>query len=143
MSWYRDPQLFIFGHTESSFSVYRITKGFSSSPIGTGDYKSEGELNFSTHLWLGKNKESDFNAFKASFKPESGIYKFINSHGLVIYWDNGNRIGVWSREEPNSPIWSLPGITQQKSSTEQALVEENTDLKAKIISLQDQVVNNK
>ncbi|KAI3881077.1 hypothetical protein MKX03_015707, partial [Papaver bracteatum] len=96
-------------------------------------------LSFLKHLSLGNDKETDFDAFKASF-PDSVIYKFINSQGLVIDWDFAKQRGTWSREEPNSPFWSLPGITKQESITEQlladkqALAEENSELKAKMKS---------
>ncbi|KAI3983018.1 hypothetical protein MKX01_004895, partial [Papaver californicum] len=85
---------------------------------------------FSKHLSFVNNKESDFYVFKASF-PTSGIFKFINSQGLVINWDAGKHTGTWSHEELNSPFWSLPCITKQKSVTElladnQALEEENS-----------------
>ncbi|KAI3881074.1 hypothetical protein MKX03_015704, partial [Papaver bracteatum] len=166
MSWYRDPQLFIYSSIKPFFYVFRITKKFGSSPIVEEDQERVGILNFSEHLSLGSNKDSDYDAFKATF-PYSGIYKLINSQGLVINWDFDKEIGSWSREDINSPFWSLPGITrqslpgiaQQKPVTEeaiaqqksvpellaenQALAKENSELKAKIASLQDEVDNNK
>ncbi|KAI3853158.1 hypothetical protein MKW92_024046 [Papaver armeniacum] len=55
------------------------------------------------HLSLVNNKESDFDASKATF-PVPGINMFINSQGLVINWDASiKQTGTWSLEEPNSP----------------------------------------
>ncbi|KAI3987211.1 hypothetical protein MKX01_031695 [Papaver californicum] len=107
MSWYKDFQLFIYSFT----SVIRVTKEFGINPILISDFNEQEELNFSKHLSLVNNKESDFDDFKASF-PTYGIYKLTNSQGLVINWDQRNGIGTWSREERSSPFWSLPGIEQ-------------------------------
>ncbi|KAI3898941.1 hypothetical protein MKW92_040315, partial [Papaver armeniacum] len=132
MSWYSDPQLFIYSYAY----VHRVRKEFGINPVVTNDIiNNEHEnLNFSKHLSLGTNKESDYNAFNASF-PSSGITKFINSQGLVINWDGAEQTGYWSREEQNSHFWNLPGITKQKSVgksvTEQALEERVSALEAK------------
>ncbi|KAI3971768.1 hypothetical protein MKW92_020784, partial [Papaver armeniacum] len=135
MSWYRDPQLFIYQFV----AIHRVTVEFGIRPVVTSDLKEGENLSFSKHLsLLGHNKEGDFDAFKASF-PKSGNGKFINNQGLVFDWPSG----TWSHEEPNSPFWSLPGITKPKSSAtllanNQALADENAELKAKISSLQDE-----
>ncbi|KAI3940835.1 hypothetical protein MKW92_014395, partial [Papaver armeniacum] len=131
MSWYRDPQLFISSSDKSSFWVYRITKESSSSPIGPADFNYGGRLVFSEHLSLGNNKESDYDAFKATFSFPMNCVKYINSQGFVINWDDSKRTSYWSREDTNSPFWSLPGIGQ-------ALQGRVSDLKVKIISLEEE-----
>ncbi|MCL7041939.1 hypothetical protein MKW94_023580 [Papaver nudicaule] len=92
MSWYTDPQLFIYSYDAVNFNVYRVTKEF-------------------------------------------GINPFVP--GWVINWNQGALKGTWSREEPNSAFWSLPGITKPKSETELALEEKVTLLEAKISSLEE------
>lgn len=140
MSWYRDPQLFIYQFV----AVHRITVEFGIRTVVSNDLKEGEILSFSKHLSLGNNKEGDFDAFKASFpQSESTTTKFINCRGLVINWPSG----TWSLEEPNSPFWSLPGITKPNSviqqAENQALAKENSDLKEKISSLQDEVSKSK
>ncbi|KAI3951375.1 hypothetical protein MKW92_048263, partial [Papaver armeniacum] len=94
-------------------------------------------LNFSEHLSLGNNKESDFDAFRASF-PVSGIFKLINSRGLVINWDYAKQTGTWSHEELNSPFWSLPGILPEPILAKlQSLEKENPELKLNNSILED------
>ncbi|KAI3881071.1 hypothetical protein MKX03_015701, partial [Papaver bracteatum] len=147
MSWYTDTQLFIVYGTDSQFYVRRVTKEYGSSPIAGNDLKEYELLSFSKHLSLGNNKESDFDAFKASFKSgNSGNQKYINSQGFVINFASGT--GTWTREEQNTPFWSLPGITKQKSFTElladkQALEGKVSDLEGQISSLHDEVNNSK
>ncbi|KAI3891769.1 hypothetical protein MKX03_020907, partial [Papaver bracteatum] len=94
-------------------------------------------LNFSKHLSLGNNKESDFDAFRASF-PVSGIFKFINCKGLVIDWDYAQQTGTWSHEDLNSPFWSLPGILPEPILAElRSLKRKNSDLKLNNSNLED------
>ncbi|KAI3881072.1 hypothetical protein MKX03_015702, partial [Papaver bracteatum] len=145
MSWYRDPQLFIYG-AYPTFYIFRVTKEFGINPVANNDFRQEAQLSFSTHLSLSNNKESDFDSFKATFVPKSGIHKFANSQGLVINWDpSSKQTGYWSSEGLDSPFWSLPGITvaKPKSVTEQALEEKVSALEARNFSLQDEVNSNK
>ncbi|MCL7048519.1 hypothetical protein MKW94_000577 [Papaver nudicaule] len=139
MSWYTDPQLFIFSYDAVYFYVYRVTKKFGINPVLPSDYSYQEDLTFSKHLNLGNNRESDYDAFKAAF-PKSGIRNYINRQGWVVNWDLGISRGTWSREEPNSPFWSLPGITKQKSATGEALEEKVSVLEAKP---EDEINNNK
>lgn len=138
MSWYTNPQLFIY----SSTYVYKVTKKFGINPISKSDLEDIKVLSFSEHLSMDNNKESDFKDFKASF-PKSGMFKAINCEGLVINWDKTKKTGAWSREEQDSPFWSLPGITKPKSETEQALAGKVSDLEAKLSSIQSEFNNNK
>ncbi|KAI3881079.1 hypothetical protein MKX03_015709, partial [Papaver bracteatum] len=138
MSWYTNPQLFIYSYTH----VYKVTKKIGINPIALSDLKEGKEFSFSKHLSLENNKESDFKTFKASF-PKSGMFKAINCEGLVINWDHTKQTGAWSREEQDTSFWSLPGITKQKSLTEQALEKKVSDLETRISSLQNQVDSNK
>ncbi|RZC63138.1 hypothetical protein C5167_024890 [Papaver somniferum] len=127
MSWDTDPQLFLYQYGY----VYRITKEFGTNIVAIDLLEGE-ELSFSKHLSLVNNKENDYYAFKASF-PEYGIAKLINSQGLVITWDHNNFTGTWSREELNSPFWSLPGIKTPEIVHAQ---KENSELEAKISKLE-------
>ncbi|MCL7025062.1 hypothetical protein MKW94_006116 [Papaver nudicaule] len=142
MSWYTDPQLFIYSYDAVNFNVYRVTKEVGINPFLPGDHTSQGYLTFSKHLYLGNNRESDYDAFKATF-PKSEPHKFINCQGWVINWVYGTAKGTWSREEPNSPFWNLPGITKPKSETDLALEEKVTLLEAKISSLEGEINNSK
>ncbi|KAI3973508.1 hypothetical protein MKW92_017187, partial [Papaver armeniacum] len=87
---------------------------------------------FHEHLFLGNNRESDYDAFKASFPMHQPMTKHTNCQGLVIYWDTEKQVAVWSREEPDSPFWSLPGIKKPKSETELALERKVSDLETNI-----------
>lgn len=134
MSWYTDPQLFI----RSFVTVYRVTTEFDISLV-ENDLTEREKISFSKHLSWDNNRESDYDDFKDSF-PAAGIRKLINSQGLVIKWNTVNKTGTWSREELNSPFWSLPGIKTPEilQAENRALEKENSELKAKFSSLQGQ-----
>ncbi|MCL7026349.1 hypothetical protein MKW94_026192 [Papaver nudicaule] len=141
MSWYTDPQLFIHSPNAVRFYVYRVTKEFGINPLVRADFSLQADdLTFSKHLYLGDNRESDYDAFKATF-PKSEIKKFINCEGWVINWDVKAQTGTWSREEPNSPFWGLPGITKKKSATEEVLEKKVSELEEKNSSLEDDINN--
>ncbi|MCL7044827.1 hypothetical protein MKW94_002472 [Papaver nudicaule] len=144
MAWYKDPQSFILGFT-SGFYLIRVAKEFSNDLIKGSDrsnYDGSGNLSFSQlfsqYLYLGYNKESDYDAFKATFPQSGNLFKHINSQGLVITWDYAKQTGTWSKEEPDSPFWSLPGITKPKSVIEQALEKKKEALEAENANLKAQ-----
>lgn len=131
MSWYRDPQLFIYKEHDNLFYVARIIQEYSNIPM-SGFNTSHERLDFSKHLSTGDNKESDFDAFKSSFPSSTTLAKFINNQGLVINW-NG-KVGTWSHEGENMPFYSLPGISKKESVTE--LLADKQALEEKISSLE-------
>lgn len=185
MSWYSNPQLFIYlwksdDNNYSQFRVYSFAKvtgttRFSYDDPLTEDDIWENSFDFSEYLCPDSNKESDFLSAFGSFEFETsvGISKLINSQGLVVNWDSTKQTGTFSREELNSPFWSLPGVKtpemlmfengalgKEKSELKannskleeeckrikkgkESLEEKVSDLEAKLSSLQDQVYNNK
>ncbi|XP_026434790.1 golgin subfamily A member 6-like protein 7 [Papaver somniferum] len=129
MSWYKDPQLFIFRGADSLFRIVRIKKE-TGILVLLSDLADLESLDFSKHLSLGHNKDDDYAAFKSSF-PQN-ILKFVNSQGVVVNWDGQKYSGTWSREEIKSPFYNLPTF-------QQALQRKVSELEAKNSTLQDQI----
>ncbi|KAI3842617.1 hypothetical protein MKX03_027281 [Papaver bracteatum] len=151
MSWYADPELFLcFWGSSRGYFIDRIVKKYN-VPLQAGDVKYAAELDFSKHLSLGNNKESDYDALKSSLaKILPPNTKLVNCQGLVVLWDNTKLSGTWSRiEEYDSSFYSLPGIQNpseavldEKQSVEKKiseLVAENSRLNSEIINLQEQL----
>ncbi|MCL7042486.1 hypothetical protein MKW94_028646, partial [Papaver nudicaule] len=113
MSWYTDPELFLY-HWDTC-SIVRITKKYN-VPLVNKDIKDVGDLDFSKHLSLGDNEESDYDALKSiltknSFRANPKKLMYVNCQGLVVYLDYLRGTGTWSREEEiDSVINSLPAI---------------------------------
>lgn len=147
MSWYTDPTLFIY-HWDSSYGywVSRITKKYN-VPLTEGDVVLQEKLDFSKHLYLGNNKESDYDALKSSlaensFELNSQNVKYVNCQGLVVYWNFSQpESGIWSRvDENDSDFYSLPGIITVKLA-EQVVERKISELVAEIFSLNDELIN--
>ncbi|KAI3938864.1 hypothetical protein MKW92_012487 [Papaver armeniacum] len=113
MSWYRDPKLFLtYRASIERFYINRIMKKYN-VPLYKEYFDTLAVLDFSRHLSLGHNQESDYDALKSWFKEDYGVTKYVNCQGLVIYWINYSdfSLGTWSRvEENDSVFYSLPGI---------------------------------
>lgn len=107
MSWLKDPQVFIYV-VNGEINFCSVNKQLT---VGTklqipGDNSKGEDYDFSRHLSLGINKERDYAAFLSyvKAKPESTL---INCQGLVAYRAQGYLL---SREDSNSPVYSLQGI---------------------------------
>ncbi|KAI3938865.1 hypothetical protein MKW92_012488 [Papaver armeniacum] len=141
MSWYRDPKLFLrCKGSKHRFHVYRIEKKYS-VPLYRGDFGTSVVLDFSRHLSLGHNRETDYDALKSWLNEDGSVTKYVNCQGLVIYWINYSdcSFGTWSRvEEKDSVFYSLPGIF---NPYEIKLAEEKkvSELIALIPSLKDKL----
>ncbi|KAI3842611.1 hypothetical protein MKX03_027275 [Papaver bracteatum] len=152
MSWYTDPQLFMcYLGGSYGYYVYRVIKKYD-VPLVNGDLTSGERLDFSKHLSLGNNKESDYDALKSCLAknvtgpPYYENVKFVNCQGLVGHWDNNKRSGIWSTqvEELTSIINSLPGIVINPCDTKlaeklQALEKKNSELIEGNSNLQEQL----
>lgn len=88
MSFFSDPELFlVWGRTMGlKFFIFRIQRkpGCPVVPEDTGNYEV---LNFSEHLSLPHNKESDYDNLFAYLTRND---KFVNCRGLVINWFTPN-----------------------------------------------------
>ncbi|MCL7051738.1 hypothetical protein MKW94_020118 [Papaver nudicaule] len=139
MSWYRDPQLFINCRgSDRKYFIDRIVKMYN-VPLSQGDNTGPENLDFSKHLFLGDNKESDYDAFKSSLAEiVNPITKFVNCLGFVVTWDETKKIGTWSRVEENDSIfYSLPGVINPHATASlekkiSELEDENLVLKEKL-----------
>ncbi|MCL7051561.1 hypothetical protein MKW94_024848 [Papaver nudicaule] len=141
MSWYTNPTLFLYCHGSTrSFHICRIVQKYN-VPLFSDDFKNGEKLDFSRHLSLGCNKESDYDALKSWLDETAPITKYVNCQGLVVYWDYRNTVGTWSRvEEDESIFYSLPGITNPsdtKLAEKQADKEKISELAADISSLKN------
>ncbi|KAI3983043.1 hypothetical protein MKX01_035324, partial [Papaver californicum] len=146
MSWYTNPKLFLYCHgSRRRYHIYRIVQKHN-VPLLAGDFKNGERLDFSKHLSLGNNKESDYDALK-SWLDEIGptITRYVNCQGLVVYWDNRSSTGSWSRVEENESIfYSLPGIINPNEiilAEKRADEEKMSELVAEISSLKDKLNN--
>ncbi|KAI3957044.1 hypothetical protein MKW92_006144, partial [Papaver armeniacum] len=146
MSWYTNPKLFLYCHgSRRRYHIYRIVQKYN-VPLLAADFKNGEKLDFSKHLSLGNNKESDYDALK-SWLDEIGpiITKYVNCQGLVVYWDNRSSTGSWSRvEEDDSIFYNLPGIINPygiKLAEKQADEKRISELVAEISSLKDMMHN--
>ncbi|MCL7037365.1 hypothetical protein MKW94_029166 [Papaver nudicaule] len=154
MSWYRDPELFIYYWDSSyGYGIGRIRKSYN-TPLGGGDITyEEGQLNFSKHLSLGNNSESDYAALKSHLLKNADVVthenvKYVNCQGLVVNCSYQKSPGTWSRvEELNSIFYSLPGIINPSEKKDLELVAEISLLKEKlkneVTNLQDQLIQEK
>ncbi|KAI3842612.1 hypothetical protein MKX03_027276 [Papaver bracteatum] len=138
MSWYRDPKLFLrCKGSEHRFHINRIDKKYN-VPLYGGDFNNSAVIDFSRHLSLGHNQESDYEALKSWLNEDGKVTKYVNCQGLVIYricYSDCN-IGTWSRvEENDSTFYSLPGIM---NPYEIKLAEKRADEK-KISDLEDKL----
>lgn len=139
MSWYTDPELFVSYYAPNyEYYIDRIVKNYN-IPLIYGDISGVEELNFSKHLSLGHNKESDYDDLKSSLATNyvDKRIKFVNCQGLVVDWDETRRVGTWSRVEEHDWIdcifYSLPGFEEQMNLEEddrQALQTQVSDLTA-------------
>ncbi|KAI3981428.1 hypothetical protein MKX01_021888 [Papaver californicum] len=154
MSWYQDPKLFICNANSKAsggFNVYRCLKELSGS-IQRSDLEYLGN-GLSKHLSLGDKKESDFDALLAYLidfyiRSGSNTWRIVNCQGLAIIWEQptcGGVICSWSRAPPDSPYYSLPGITSTPpvDAEKEALRRRVSDLKAEISPLKVEVQRNK
>ncbi|MCL7039601.1 hypothetical protein MKW94_025131 [Papaver nudicaule] len=128
MSWYTDPELFL-SYWSSSFG-YAITRVVIkyNVPLSNRDLAVVQKLDFSKHLFLGNNKESDYDALKASLAKDRTVsHNFVNCQGLELY----------------SIIISLPTIpTPATILAEKQVVEKKiSELVAEISSLKDSLNN--
>ncbi|KAI3957043.1 hypothetical protein MKW92_006143 [Papaver armeniacum] len=146
MSWYRDPQLFLrCKGWKHMYHIYRIEKKYN-VPLFSHDFKISTLVDFSRHLSLGYNQESDYDALKSWFR-EYGLHKYVNCQGLVIYRNYGDYPSTWSRvEEHDSIFYSLPGIINpyeiklaEKQADEKKISAEISRLQDKVTYLQAQV----
>ncbi|KAI3842614.1 hypothetical protein MKX03_027278 [Papaver bracteatum] len=110
MPWYRNPRLFLYC-SRHRFFIYRIVQKYN-VPIFSEDFENGEKLDFSRHLSLGNNQESDYDALKSWLNEGDRGNKYVNCQGLVIYWLSGRDCpGTWSRvEEDDYIFFSLPGI---------------------------------
>lgn len=133
MSWYRDPQLFIDSDGYSGFNVYRVTEELLVGTVLTsGSFKDAGRYSFFEHLSLGSNKPSDYDAFVSDLKDGNKL-RVANSQGFVATF-NGTEF-ILSRQLPNSPFYSLPGIQAICVEVLLALDIKVSDLEKKISEL--------
>lgn len=155
MSWYRDPELFIsYWGWSYGYGIDRIEKKYD-VPLVKGDYTCVDELDFYEHLFLGNNKESDYNALKSFLArnvdfAESSFenVRLVNCQGLVAQWDNKRKSLFWTQvEELTSIINSLPGIINPSDESvldeEPTLEEKNSELLAENSILKEQLKQEK
>ncbi|KAI3936709.1 hypothetical protein MKX01_034138, partial [Papaver californicum] len=137
MSWYADPQLFLlYMPNHPKFVMFRIRKEFGSH-LQASDFGEMEELDFNKHFSLPDHKVSDFDVFINIYPKNPRIWKFINSQGVVVTFDDPNKVGTWSHEEPNSPIWSL---AKRNSVPQKPALEETVkELQAMLSYLKDEV----
>ncbi|XP_026438947.1 uncharacterized protein LOC113337497 isoform X1 [Papaver somniferum] len=109
MAWYKDPQLYISRETPG-LKLYRMKEPIG-TPIALSGIIDYGFLDYSKHLSLANNKESDFDAFLSSIQFDGVTFKLINCQGWVVYQMASNYYHLtWAREPLNSPFYRLPGI---------------------------------
>ncbi|KAI3977112.1 hypothetical protein MKX01_042802 [Papaver californicum] len=142
MSWYIDPQLFLrYNVSKRKYYIYRIQKKYN-VPLSHGDIMKIEKLEFSKHLSLGSNQESDYDALK-HWLNESCHYKFVNCQGLVAYRGNVDCPGTWARvEEDDSIFYSLPGIinpSEIKLAEKRDVEIKISELLTEISSLKDKL----
>lgn len=140
MSWYTDPHLFIY--TKSIFEcVYRIKEIV---PIGTTftlhDFTDSDAdcYDFSKHLSLGYNEESDYDSFFEDLwmRPAETM---INSQGLVATPDcQGNF--YMAREDLDKPFYSLPTYLPAWVAEQDRLIAEKQALE-KIVSESETMIS--
>ncbi|KAI3994706.1 hypothetical protein MKX01_002322 [Papaver californicum] len=134
MSWHTDPELFMYYWNPSyGYGIGRIKKKYNDY-LQHGDITyEEGQLNFSRHLCLGNNKETDYAALKNILATNADVISFenvmyVNCQGLVVHC---------SYKTYASGRWSyIPGITPFD-----ALLagEKNADLVAENSILKEQL----
>ncbi|MCL7051740.1 hypothetical protein MKW94_020120 [Papaver nudicaule] len=136
MSWYTNPKLFLYCHGSTrSFHICRIVQKYN-VPLFSDDFKNGEKLDFSRHLSLGCNKESDYDALRSWLDETAPITKYVNCQGLVVHWDYRNTVGTWSRvEEDDSIFYSVTGITNPSDTR---LAEKKAD-KKKISELDEDI----
>ncbi|RZC85446.1 hypothetical protein C5167_041629 [Papaver somniferum] len=136
MSWYGNPNCFLrCKGPKHRFHIYKIQKKFS-VPLNSGDFDTSAVLDFSRHLSLGHNQESDYDVLKSWLNADGCVNKYVNCQGLVIYRNYGDSPSTWSRvEENDSTFYNLPGIT---NPYEIKLAKKRADEK-KISDLQDKL----
>lgn len=118
MSWYRDPELFI-GYLLGVYGTVRIVKKYDVTlRRGDIDLSDPGKFYFPKHLYLGDNKESDYDALKFNLATvvAEDIAKFVNYQGLVVLLNYTEGSGTWTREkELTSIISGLPSVPQPET----------------------------
>ncbi|KAI3904934.1 hypothetical protein MKW92_009904 [Papaver armeniacum] len=121
MSWYRDPKLFLrYRASIERFYIHRIMKKYN-VPLYKEYFDTSEVLDFSRHLSLGHNQESNYDALKSWLKKITALLSIL---------------GTWSRvEENDSVFYSLPGIF---SPYEIKLAEKRAD-ERKISDLKDKL----
>ncbi|XP_026425251.1 uncharacterized protein LOC113321582 [Papaver somniferum] len=134
MAWYKDPQLYICRETPG-LKLYRMKEPIG-TPIALSGIIDYGFLDYSKHLCLANNKESDFNVFLSSIKFDGVTFKLINCQGWVVYQMVSNyHHFTWAREPLSSPFYRLPGI----HTPEAVLLAEKEALNRKVSKLTEQV----
>lgn len=102
MSFFSDPELYIVWGRQMGFKFYMFrVKTKPGCPFIWGEFCDYEVLNFSKHLSLPHNQETDFQSL---FSYLSKIDKFVNCQGLVINWFSDD-------PEPfNTYSWSPEGL---------------------------------
>ncbi|KAI3997329.1 hypothetical protein MKX01_003132 [Papaver californicum] len=134
MAWYKDPQLYICRETPG-LKLYRMKEPIG-TPIALSGIIDYGFLDYSKHLSLANNKESDFDAFLSSIKFDGVTFKLINCQGWVVYQMVSNyHHFTWAREPLNSPFYRLPGI----NSPETVLLAQKEALDRRVFILETEI----
>ncbi|XP_026429648.1 uncharacterized protein LOC113326058 [Papaver somniferum] len=110
MSWYRDPQLFIY-YKFPHFRVCWVNKELNKGAEISDDHISDREFyHFPKHLCLGSNKESDYAEFFSDLKIQHENIKdrMINCQGWEANRPYNFKYYYLTRADLDKPFYRLP-----------------------------------